>query len=58
MLRRLLAAECGLAVLFAALAVVLIGVSPWVFALLAACTLANAPALLVLDRIERRRSVE
>jgi hypothetical protein len=35
--------------------VVVAGVTPWAFALLGACTLAAAPALLVLDRIERRR---
>jgi membrane associated rhomboid family serine protease len=47
--------ECGLAAVVTAVAVFVLGASPWAFALLGVCAFTMAPALVIVDRIERRR---
>jgi hypothetical protein len=47
--------ECGLAAVVTAVAVLVLGATPWAFALLGVCALTMAPALAIVGRIERRR---
>jgi hypothetical protein len=51
--RRVVAIECTFAALVTAVWVLVLGASPWAFALLAVCGLTMAPALAIVGRIER-----
>ena len=52
--RKLVAMECGAAALATAVAVLVLGATPWAFALLGVCAFAMAPALALAGRLERR----
>jgi hypothetical protein len=54
--RRLVATECCAAGLVAVVALLVLGGSPLAFVAVGACALTMAPALVVLDRLERRGS--